>query len=190
MALVIYSGGRAAFQVYEQGRDLNLKWRRGLVMGSFGVANNTAASTALSTDGAQTCQIIVVHKAPGQGALGHYQATSNPNEIAQGVHDMIQALGGLPVANVVLAAGEIDHLPAQGESGGQRTQLDYQIEVIAQVRTVCPGADVVWPPAPQGDLWGACYYLPLEELVGLRPNSIGDYLNGGNNVGGISVRDY
>ena len=181
MPLTIYTGNTAAHQVFTQGVGLRPRRRYEVQMGNFAVANNAVTTTALGTGGAGTCQIIVVHKAAGLGALGHYAGTSDPDEIAQGVLDMVQALGGPPVANVVLAAGE---------SGNSQQQLNYQNGVLARVRTVCPGASVVWPQPPQDDVWGACYYLPLEELVGLRLDSPGDYGNAGHINEGISIHSY
>jgi len=57
--------------------------------------------------------------------------------IVQGVQDMVNALGGLPVANVVLAAGVTGNT--------NQAQLNYEIGIVANVRSMCPGARVVWP---------------------------------------------
>ena len=181
MPLQIFKGNAAAHQVYWTGVAQNPYRRYDAGMGAFAVANNLVATTALGTSGALPCQIIVVHKSPGRGALGHYAASPNPADIVQGVQDMIQRLGGLPVANVVFAAGLI---------GNQRPQLNYEIGVVATVKSLCPGASVVWPAAPANDVWSACYYLPLQEEVGLLTDSPGGFVGSGSMANGISVHVY
>jgi len=107
----------------------------------------------------------VVHKEPGLGALGHYPGDARTEKVVKGIDDMIQALGGLPVANVVLAAGSV------GET--KEEQAAYEKAILVAVRSMCGEATVDWPEPPKGDVWGACYYLPKEEKVGLLTNAPG-----------------
>jgi len=95
---------------------------------------------------------------------------------------MVNALGGLPVANVVLAAGVTGNT--------NQAQLNYEIGIVANVRSMCPGARVVWPPAPPNDVWGACYCLPLQEEVGLLDDSPGGFVGTGNMLNGITIHNY
>jgi hypothetical protein len=94
---------------------------------------------------------------------------------------MIQFLGGLPVSNVVFAAGQVD---------ANRPQLNYEIVIVGRVRAMCPGARVAWPTAPANDVWGAGYYLPLEERIGFLDSSPGGFIGTGNAGHGISVHNY
>lgn len=165
MALVISKGDNAAHQVFLKGIDQNGIRRREVGMGGFARAKNTTATTALGTYGAGPCQIIVVHKEPGLGALGHYPGDARTEKVVKGIDDMIQALGGLPVANVVLAAGSV------GET--KEEQAAYEKAILVAVRSMCGEATVDWPEPPKGDVWGACYYLPKEEKVGLLTNAPG-----------------
>lgn len=85
MPLQIFKGTQAAHQVYWDGISINGQRRYDVGMGGFAVANNAIQTTALGTSGAGPCQIIIVHKAPGLGALGHYAADPDPLAIVQGV---------------------------------------------------------------------------------------------------------
>ena len=137
MALVISKGDNAAHQVFLKGIDQNGIRRREVGMGGFARAKNTTATTALGTYGAGPCQIIVVHKEPGLGALGHYSGHQDPKKIIRGIDDMIQAVGGHPVANVVLAAGSV------GET--KEEQADYKKAILEGVSSMCGEATVDWP---------------------------------------------
>lgn len=182
MPLQVFKGNHAAALVYAQGVSQNPYRRYDAGMGGFAVAQNFAATTALGTSGALPCQIIVVHKAAGHGALGHYAAHNDPGMIVQGVVvDMVQQLGGPPKANIVLAAGLI---------GNQREQLNYEIAIVARLRGMYPGVSVVWPAAPVDDVWGSCYYLPLQEQVGLLIDSPGGFVGSGDAANGITVHPY
>ena len=182
MPLQIQVNNQHAQQVYQAGISLNGRYRYDVGMGGYAVAHNLAHATALGTSGALTCLIIVVHKAPGHGALGHYAAHPDPGMIVQGVQDMVMRLGGPPIDRVVLAAGLI--------GGGRSEQLKYEIGVVGGVRALFPDVRVVWPAAPVHDLWGACYYLPLAEVVGLTNQYYGGFTGTGNPQDGIDVHNY
>jgi len=113
--------------------DDNPNW---ILMGGFAIASNPTEATALATSGAGGCQIIIVHKGPGRGALGHYAGHNDAHWIVRGVSQMIRVLGGHPVADVVFAAGDI---------GVGATQQKYQQTILDWVRVQCPGARVSWP---------------------------------------------
>lgn len=182
MALVISAGGNAALQVYLKGTDQNGIRRYEIGAGGFARAKNTTATTALGTCGAGPCQIIVVHKEPGLGALGHYPGEAKPEKIVKGIDDMVQALGGFPVENIVLAAGSV------GES--KEEQAAYQKAILEGVRSMCGNATVDWPDPPKGDVWGACYYLPKEEKLGLLMNAPGNFAGTGNSEFGITLHNF
>lgn len=180
MPLQLFLGKAQAKQVYQTGIRLIGQYRYDVGMGRFAVANDPVNPTALGTSGALPCQIIVVHKAPGHGALGHYAAHSDPLMIVRGVQRMVQQLGEGPISDVVLAAGMI---------GGDQVQQAYENAVCDGVRAACPGARVVWPAVPPDDVWGACYYLPLVEQVGLLADSPGTFVGEGDEHG-IAVQQY
>jgi hypothetical protein len=165
MPLQIYREGgtfanAAPSVVYETSQVVARK-KYWLLMGGFAAANDQINETALATSGAGPCQIIVVHKGPGHGALGHYAALDDPHWIVRGVSQMVSALGGSPVANVVFAAGEI---------GVDEEQKKYRDEILYWVRALCPGAQVSWPRPGADSHYGAAYYLPLDEEVALFKN--------------------
>src|SRR5262249_48152708 len=85
MPLQIFLDKPPAKQVYQTGIRLLGRYRYEVGMRKFAVANDPVNPTALGTSGAPPCQIIVVHKAPGHGALGHYAAYPDPLEIVGGV---------------------------------------------------------------------------------------------------------
>jgi hypothetical protein len=181
MPFQVFRGGNAAALVYGRGIGLNGQRRYDVGMGGFAVANNVNNATALGTSGAGPCQIIVVHKAAGHGALGHYAADPDPTKIVQGVNDMVQQLGGGPIAGVVFGAGQV---------GDGRAQLNYELVIVAQVRSMCQGASVIWPTAPVDDVWGCCYYLPLAEEIGFLDMSPGGFAGMGNATNGITIHSY
>jgi hypothetical protein len=151
-------------------------------MGGFAIASNPTEATALATSGAGGCQIIIVHKGPGRGALGHYAGHNDAHWIVRGVSQMIRVLGGHPVADVVFAAGDI---------GVGATQQKYQQTILDWVRVQCPGARVSWPA---GGPWGAAYYLPLTEEIALfESQPDGGGWDGGGDLdaqSGIRIHDY
>jgi hypothetical protein len=153
-----------------------------VLMGGFAMANNPAQDTALATSGAAGCQIIIVHKGPGRGALGHYAGHDDPHWIVRGVSQMIRALGGHPIAEVVFAAGVI---------GEDAVQQKYQDTILDWVRIVCPGAQVRWPA---GGPWGAAYYLPRTEEIALFESQLdGGGWDGGGDLdaqSGVTIYDY
>lgn len=171
-----------AHSVYVEASSLDSKRHRWVGYGGFGVAQNLNDETALGTSGAGPCQIIIVHKALGRGALGHYPAHNDPAEIVRGVQQMIAQLGHGPVAAVVFAAGEI---------GEGITQRAYEITIIGRVRALCPGAQIQWPRGPRaGGAWGAGYYLPLTEEIGLFRDQPGKFGGAGDAASGITLHDY
>lgn len=181
MPLAIFSGNAAALQVYLGGIAINGVRRYDAGMGGFAVANNVAQTTALGTSGALPCMIIVVHKAAGHGALGHYAAHPNPQMIVQGVADMVFQLNGGPISDVVFAAGMI---------GGFGEQFNYELQIAAGVRAICPGARVLWPRPPQDDVWSCAYYLPLQEQAGFMQDPPGGFVGTGNPAYGITIHNY
>ena len=180
MPLHILREEAKAEQVRQTGLKLNTQFRYGVGMYYFAVARNLVEPTALGTSSAGPCQIIVVHKAPGHGALGHFGGHPDPLVIAQAVQVMVQKLGGGPISDVVLAAGMV---------GSDDTQQNYETTILNSVRALYPDARVIWPEAPSGDdVWEACYYLPLAEKVGLLTESSGTFIGQGEN--GIAVHKY
>lgn len=170
-----------AQRVYWDGVFLNGCRRYDVDVYSYAVADNPNEETALGTSGAGPCQIVIVHKARGQGALGHYGGHPDPYKIVEGVQAMVNQLGGGPIQAVVLAAG----LVADGEK-----QRDYESTIISTVRNSYPEARVLWPTPPQHDVWGAAYYLPLAERVGLLDMSPGGFVGFGDEEHGITVHPY
>jgi hypothetical protein len=149
-------------------------------MGVYAVANNVSEDTALGTSGAGPCQIIVVHKKKGIGALGHFAGHTNPQKIVQGVTRMIAQLGGGPIEHIVFAAGQTD--------GSEREQLNYEIGIVGTLRSRAYRVD--WPKAPHRDVWGYCYYLPLEEKVGLLQHYPGVFPGEGSPEHGITAHSF
>jgi len=189
MPLQIYvddppGAGFLAHSVLNEASSLNGYRQRWIGPGGFATVNNPNADTALSTSGAETCQIIIVHKRRGLGALGHYFALNKPHQIVRGVTQMIAGLGGQPVAAVVFAAGEI---------GVPATQQEYKLTIVGRVRALCPGASVDWPAAPStGGHWGAAYYLPLAEEIALfesQPKG-GGFEGMGDGPNGFTLHNY
>jgi hypothetical protein len=64
------------------------------------------APTLLWTVGAGPCVIIAMRNRNGLGALGHYLATTNVDNIVQGVAQMRNALGHTRLTLLAFAAGE------------------------------------------------------------------------------------
>jgi len=152
----------------------------------FAVANNPNDDTALATSGAGPCQIIIVHKGPGHGALGHYAGHYEPHWIVRGVSQMVAALGPGNIAGVVFAAGEI---------GVGATQREYKRTILDWVHYQHPGAQVHWPAGPgPGKHWSAAYYLPRAEEIALFDGDLqgGGWAGGGDGdtQSGITAFDY
>jgi hypothetical protein len=188
MPLQIYcdeppGAGFLAYDTLNQTDAVNRLRKYWITMGGFAVANNLNDDTALATSGAGPCQIIIVHKGRGRGALGHYAGHDDAHWIVRGVSQMIRGLGGHPVADVVFAAGEI---------GAAAAQQKYKDIILDWVRILCPGAQVHWPAGPStGGHWGAAYYLPLAEEIGLfESQPDGGWEGFGDAANGITVCDY
>jgi hypothetical protein len=189
MPLQIYSDegtfASAAPSVVVETSQVDVRRRYWILMGGFGVANSLQEDTALATSGAASCQIIIVHKGPGHGALGHYAALEDPQWIVRGVSQMTKALGGPPIADVVFAAGEI---------GAGDTQEQYRNTILRWVRTLCPGALVHWPTAAADKHFGVAYYLPLAEEIALfKDQPIGGGWDGSGDLYpgfGITIHNY
>ena len=128
-------------------------------MDQYGAVRNPGASTALITTGAGPCQIILVHKGNGVGALGHLGGTTGADTTVPRVRQMVEAVGGGPVDTVLFAAGVVgDDRPDQAA---------YETAVIAGVQAQYPGTRIVWPGYQPGQEWGACFYRPLAGEVAL-----------------------
>jgi len=179
-------GWAGGIQVYGAAGAMKFGRKHSLGMGLFAVADNTAEPTSLGTNGAGPCQIIVVHKAKGHGALGHYAGNLHAEQIIKGVRDMVERLGGGPIDTVVLAAGE--------HAINGKLQQEYKQGVLAGVRSVCQGAIVLWPDHPNsrnGSAYGVCYYLPLAEQVALFGSYWGGkYAGEGEPDHGITLHGY
>jgi hypothetical protein len=171
----------AARRVYNTGLDLKRCLRQEAGMYGFWVVKNESTPTALGTCGAGPCQIILMHKAPGWGALGHYAGQIDANKILGGIQKMLTRLRGGPIKSVVLAAGEI---------GADATQRDYEKDIKTGVAALCPGAFIFWAKAFDGGLLGACYYLPLSEETGLFKSSPGNFEGLGDRDDGFESHNY
>ena len=172
-----------AHSVYYEASSIDFDRRFWVGPGGFAIANNPNDDTALGTSGAGPCQIIIVHKGRGRGALGHYFAHPNPNQIVRGVCQMVGLLGVGPIVAVVFAAGEV---------GVGNTQQEYQLTIVGRVRALCPGARVEWPTGPRNGAghWGAGYYLPFAEEIGLFESQPGGFEGAGGIANGISLHNY
>lgn len=146
--------------VFWRGQYLNAYRIGSANMGGFFVANSNQ-HTALGTAGAGPCQIIVVHKQPGVGALGHYAGTNDPSLILRGVERMVAQLGGPPIDSVLFAAGSD---VGGGSIWGQKR---YELTIYGGTLRRYPGATVLWPPQDKSWNWGSCVYLPLTGEVAL-----------------------
>lgn len=173
MPLNVFINDKAAHKVFSKTRDINGVYIGDVGMGGYYTVNNTQKPTALGTCGAGPCQIIVVHKSKGLGALGHYGGDDRPEKVVEGVRKMVARLGGFPVEAIVLAAGVV------GEGNAQEA---YESGLIEGIRALYPQVQVSWP---KGGEWGAAYYLPLAEELGLLEDSPGDFTGTGKPQDGI-----
>jgi hypothetical protein len=173
---------KLAKAVYTQGTHMASVRRQDVSMNRFAVAKNTGEATALGTSGAGPCQIIVVHKAKGKGALGHYGGTPDPKDIIKGVGAMIAQLDGLPIEAIVLAAGQV---------AAEQNQQNYKGTILKTLGEGWGrGADVSWYDPPSGYVYDACYYLPLAEQVALFEKGPGDFIGGGEAEYGVTYHFY
>jgi hypothetical protein len=173
--------GNLALPIFWQGFNLGFPYIGDAGMGGFWTSQNPAHATALVTEGAGPCQIIVVHCTNGHGALGHYAAHWDPAMILQGLQTMLNALPGAMVDTILFAAGNI---------GAQHEQLMYEMRIVARARQMAPGARVIWPAQRPDDNWGAAMYLPLTGQVALFhsfPHSIVGRTGAGN---GLAPHNY
>jgi hypothetical protein len=173
--------GGAAVNLFWQGFNLGFPYIGDAGMGGFWTSQNMAHATALTTEGAGPCQIIIVHCTNGQGALGHYGAHPNPLMILQGVQSMVNALPGAVVDTILFAAGNIADRPEQ---------LRYELRIVAQSRLLVPGARVRWPVQNPDDNWGSVMYLPQTGDVALFhsfPHNVHGRLGAGN---GLAPHNY
>lgn len=137
-------------------------------MSGFATAANPLREIALATDGAGPCVIILVHMAPGHGALGHYPGHSDALAVVSGVEQMVGQMASptAPTANtgpdmierIVLAAGH--------QGGQQGQQHDYQNDIREQLEFRYRDAIVEWVEAPPGVVLSSCFYLPTSEEAG------------------------
>jgi hypothetical protein len=185
MALQIFLANNAkklAKEVHRQGTVVLGGRRQDVSMNRFAVAMNTGEATALGTSGAGPCQIIVVHKAKGQGALGHYGGTPDPKDIVKGVEAMVAQLRGLPIEAIVLAAGQV----AMGQN-----QQSYKETILATLGGGWGrGAVVSWHDPPSGEVYDACYYLPLAEQVALFEDGPGGFVGVEEEEDGVTYHWY
>ena len=162
MALTVYNEDAhqvAAQGVYNRAISLNAYRVGNADMGGFHAANSVQ-HTAIGTSGAGPCQIIVVHKNAGVGALGHYAGTADPMLILAGLEKMVQRLGGGPIDTVVYAA-------ATGVGDTKRQQKVYEIKIFGGTHLRFPGATVLWPSQDAANNWGSAVYLPLTAELAL-----------------------
>jgi hypothetical protein len=180
MPLTVYFGDGKASWVRDRAVQVKPKCRHEVYMGGFVIARNTEVPTALATVGAGTCVIIVMHCGAGIGGLAHVTASDQPNVIVKCARIMAQQLGQ-PITRVLLIAGQI-HQDATQQQG-------YQDAIANQLGYL--GVKVDWL-APQNNVWGACYYLPLSEEVAFAISSVGDVRGIGGDYAdaGISVHSY
>ena len=177
--------GNAANQIYAQGKALQSICFA--TQETFAVTTNPAIHTALSTSGAGSCIIMVIHKTMGCGALGHCAGISSTLDILRALDLMLQKIGGGQVENIVLAAGAGRPIAAQ---------LAHQQQTVQALHAVYANAHISWPNHPefdQGAYYDACYYLPVQQRIGLREGSLNpDYLSGLllSPVPGIAIYDY
>jgi len=159
--------GGAATALFWQGFHLGFPYIGDAGMGGFWTSQNAGHGTALVTSGAGPCLIMVVHRANGTGALGHYAAHPDAAIILQGLQAMLLALPPGPVDTILFAAGVV------GSGGGAQfahNQLMYEMQVVAGAKGMAPGAKVIWPAQDNRDNWSAAMYLPHAGQIALFQN--------------------
>ncbi|MEO3473881.1 hypothetical protein AAFN86_18580 [Roseomonas sp. CAU 1739] len=149
----------AAGAIFRAGWDLTFRQNGEAGMGGFWVSQRAGLDTVLTTSGAITCVIIVIRTIDGNGALGHYAAEVDPNEVLRGVAVMIQCLDQRPIDAVLFAAGMIGVNPEQSQ---------YQDAIIAGTRQLAPCAPVDWRlELRNGSVPDAAVFLPHTGQVAL-----------------------
>jgi hypothetical protein len=136
---------------HKGGVALNPHFRADADMGQFWTANNTTEETALVTDSAATCQIILIHCSGGVGALGHFVRLGNAADTFAGIQEMARALANAPIDSILLAAGHVND-----DMADQRT---FELDLTGRVHANYPGATLIWPAKHL--LCSACIYMPL-----------------------------
>jgi hypothetical protein len=164
MPLTIITDKAQARRLYVKGIHLPPAHLRDVNMGGYAVVDSPNEVVMVGTSGALTCMIIVVHKARGHGALGHYGGHQNADKVIQGLFDMVQRLGGGPIEAVVFAAGLV--------GSTAREQAKYEHDILSRARQVCPGAQVSWAKEA---VYDAAYYSPHDEEVGLLKRPLGTF---------------
>ena len=180
MALEIFVENLSARKVYDSGLSLNARLEVG--MGGYAVAIDGEKPTALGTCGAGPCQIIVVHKKAGCGALGHYAADGKPASVAKGVQAMVARVGGAPVEAIVLAAGVIDKSEFDTE--------EYKPALLKQLGALFPTIHIVWQLTSKNEPLGACYYLPGKEQVGFFTEAPGGFTGMAKPKDGVTLYSF
>ena len=179
MPLKIFRGGQKAIELFGFGTaKVPPGFRCDIGMGGFVVSENDLATTAIGTDGAGPCQIIVVHKTKGCGAIGHYPGDNRPEKVAQGVALMVQKLGGGPIESILLAAGLVGR--------DQKEQTHYTTNLQAHIASMCKVGTIRLPEPPDltgSSVWDSCYYFPLEEEVALLEDCPGVFYGDGDGSG-------
>jgi hypothetical protein len=151
-------------------------WRFGAGMDEFAVVNCAPGEQrALMTMGAGSCTIVLIHKAPGVGALGHFTTLGHHGaEIGDAVRQMVAVLGDATDLKIVIAACQIS---ISGE-GGDKFQKEARDSLAARGDNVT----FAWPgynPAIAEDA-SACFYLPHEERAYLTSNAPKEYKTAGS----------
>lgn len=122
--------------VFRRARDLGFRQNGDAGMGGFWVSQHVGLDTALTTSGAITCVIIAILTIDGNGALGHFAAEIDPDEVVRGVNAMLGVLGRPPIDAVLFAAGMVGRTAEE--------QQGYQAAIIAGTSKLAPEAEVTW----------------------------------------------
>lgn len=148
-----------ALSIFHRARALTFRQNGDAGMGGFWISEFAGLDTVLTTSGAITCVIIVIRTMDGNGALGHFAADADPNEVVRGVDAMLAMLGRPAIDAVLFAAGLI---------GGGPEQAGYQAAIIDATRLLAPGATVEWRlEIGIGDIVDAAVFLPRTGEVAL-----------------------
>ncbi len=123
---------------------------RNVGIGGYCVCTDPDLKIAMGTEGAGTCQIIVVHTLDMTGAIGHYSARLEPNKILAAVDLLVEKLGKAEVETILFAAGL---------SGSEFMSQDvYADTILHGAEAKYREAQILWPDRDHG--WGACVYVP------------------------------